>query len=147
VPHRASSGCICMRTNSASNFHELKILSKACLKSAKSWDARTVRALRADRPRSSSGVHSLSTSNRSCSFALRTIWALGRTVRSPDQRRLLSAQSLNYSADHPALMDGPSTGAKFGLGRDCVVFGICTTDCPEDKPGQYYLQVSDHPAL
>jgi hypothetical protein len=35
------------------------------------------------------------------------------------------------------LMGGPSAGAKLGLGRDCVVFGICTTDCPEDKPGQY----------
>jgi hypothetical protein len=44
-------------------------------------------------------------------------------------------------------MGGPSAGAKFGLGRDCVVFGICTTDCPEDKPGQYCLQVSDRPAL
>jgi hypothetical protein len=61
----------------------------------------------------------------------------GWTVRSPDQRRLLSAQSLNYSANRPALMGGPSAGAKFGLGRDCVVFGICTADCPEDKPGQY----------
>jgi hypothetical protein len=63
----------------------------------------------------------------------------GRTVCSPDQRRLLSAQSLNYSADRPALLGGPSAGAKFGLGRDCVFFGICTTDCPEDKPGQYCL--------
>jgi hypothetical protein len=63
----------------------------------------------------------------------------GRTVRSPDQRRLLSAQSLNYSADRPALMDGLSASAKFGLGRDCVVFGICTMDYPEDKPGQYWL--------
>jgi hypothetical protein len=63
----------------------------------------------------------------------------GRTVRSPDQRRLLLAQSLNYSADRPALMGGPSAGAKFSLGRDCVVFWICTTDCPEDKPGQYWL--------
>jgi hypothetical protein len=62
-----------------------------------------------------------------------------QTVHSPDQRRLLSAQSLNYSADRPALMGGPSAGAKFGLGRDCVVFGICTTDCPEDKSGQYCL--------
>jgi hypothetical protein len=44
-------------------------------------------------------------------------------------------------------MGGPSAGAKFGLGRDCVVFGICTTDCPEDKPRQYCLQVSDGPAL
>jgi hypothetical protein len=44
-------------------------------------------------------------------------------------------------------MGGPSAGAKFGLGRDYVVFGICTTDCPEDKPGQYCLQVSDRPAL
>jgi hypothetical protein len=30
-------------------------------------------------------------------------------------------------------MGGPSVGAKFGLDRDCVVFGICTTDCLEDK--------------
>jgi hypothetical protein len=63
----------------------------------------------------------------------------GRTVHSPGQRRLLSAQSLNYSADRLALMGGPSIGAKFGLGRDCVVFGICTIDCPEDKSGQYCL--------
>jgi hypothetical protein len=63
----------------------------------------------------------------------------GRTVRSPGQRRLLSAQSLNYSADSLALMGGPFAGAKFGLGRDCVVFGICTTDFPEDKSGQYCL--------
>ena len=28
-----------------------------------------------------------------------------------------------------------------------MVFGICTTDCPEDKPRQYCLQVSDGPAL
>jgi hypothetical protein len=63
----------------------------------------------------------------------------GRTVRSPDQRRLLSAQSLNYSADHPAWLGGPFAGAKFGLGRDCVVFGICTTDFPKDKPEQYWL--------
>jgi hypothetical protein len=63
----------------------------------------------------------------------------GWTVRSPDQRRLISAQSLNYCADSPTLLGGPSAGAKFGLGRDCVVFGVCTTDCPEDKPGQYCL--------
>jgi hypothetical protein len=44
-------------------------------------------------------------------------------------------------------MGGQSAGAKFGLGRDCVVFGICTTDYPEDKSGQYCLQVSDRPAL
>ena len=32
----------------------------------------------------------------------------GRTVRSPDQRSLLSGQSLNYSVDRPALMaDSP----------------------------------------
>ena len=56
-------------------------------------------------------------------------------------------QSLNYSADRPALMGGQSAGAKYGLGRVCVVFGICTTDCPEDKSGQYCVQVSDRPAL
>jgi hypothetical protein len=71
----------------------------------------------------------------------------GRTVCSSDQWRLLSVQSLNYSANSPALRGGQSAGAKFGLGRDCVVFGICTTDCPEDKPEQYCLQVSDRPAL
>jgi hypothetical protein len=63
----------------------------------------------------------------------------GRTVRSPDQRRLLSTQSLNYSVDRSALVGGPSASAKFGLDMDCVVFRICTTDCPEDKPGQYWL--------
>jgi hypothetical protein len=109
------------------------------LKKCKVLDVRTVRALRADRPRSSSGVCSLTTSDKSCSFAL-------RTVRNPDQRRLLSAQSLNYSADRSALMGGQSAGAKYVLGRDCVVFGICTMDCSEDKPRQYCLQVSDRPA-
>jgi hypothetical protein len=44
-------------------------------------------------------------------------------------------------------MGGQSAGAKYGLGRDYVVFGFCTTDCPEDKSGQYRLQVSDRPAL
>jgi hypothetical protein len=67
---------------------------------------------------------------QTCSFALRTVRALGR---------LLSAQSLNYSADRPTLMGGQSAGAKYGLDRDFVVFGICTTDCLEDKPGQYCL--------
>jgi hypothetical protein len=120
-----------MRTNIAL-FYELKNPFKSLFEKCKVLDARTVRALRADRPRSSSGVRSLSTLDMSYSFAL-------RTVRSPDQWRLLSVQSLNYSADSPALRGGQSAGAKFGLSRDCVVFGICTTDCPEDKPGQYYL--------
>jgi hypothetical protein len=36
----------------------------------------------------------------------------GRTVRSPDQRRLPFAQSLYYCADRPARVGGPSAGAK-----------------------------------
>jgi hypothetical protein len=36
----------------------------------------------------------------------------GRTVRSPDQRRLLSAQSLYYCANCPAKVGGLSAGAK-----------------------------------
>jgi hypothetical protein len=32
-------------------------------------------------------------------------------------------------------MGGQSAGAKYGLGKDCVIFTICTTDCPEDKSG------------
>jgi hypothetical protein len=48
----------------------------------------------------------------SCTFVLRTVRALGRTVRSPDQRGLLSAQSLYYCADCPARVDGQSVGAK-----------------------------------
>jgi hypothetical protein len=44
-------------------------------------------------------------------------------------------------------MGGQSVGVKYGLDRDCVVFGICTMDCPKDKPGQYCLQVSNRLAL
>jgi hypothetical protein len=51
----------------------------------------------------------------------------------------LCGPSQNYSADRPALMGGQSAGAKYGLGRDCVVFGFCTTDCSKDKSGQYCL--------
>jgi hypothetical protein len=61
----------------------------------------------------------------------------GRTVRSPDQRGLLSAQSLYYCVDCPARVGGPSAGAKFVLGRDCVFLGTCTMDCSGHKPGQY----------
>jgi hypothetical protein len=84
-----------------------------------------------------SEVCSLSTSSINLYCGPSGPW--GRTVRSPNQRRLLSAQSLNYSADRPDLLGGLFAGAKFGLGRDCVVFGFCTTDCPEDKSGQYWL--------
>jgi hypothetical protein len=37
----------------------------------------------------------------------------GRTVRSPDQRRLLSTQSLFYCADCPTRVGGPSASAKW----------------------------------
>jgi hypothetical protein len=45
----------------------------------------------------------------------------GRTVRSHDQRRLVSSQSLNYRADRPAVLGGQSACVKYGLDRDCVI--------------------------
>ena len=46
---------------------------------------------------------------------------LGWTVRSHDQRRLVSGQSLNYSADRPAVMGGQSASVKHVVDRDCVI--------------------------
>jgi hypothetical protein len=57
---------------------------------------RTVWAKWADRPGSIQWWSEVCSLRCSCTFVL---W----TVRSPDQRRLLSAQSLYYCADRPAL--------------------------------------------
>jgi hypothetical protein len=51
-------------------------------------------------------------------FGLSGPW--GQTVRSPDQRGLLSAQSLYYCVDCPARVDGPSAGDKFVWAGTCV---------------------------
>jgi hypothetical protein len=53
----------------------------------------------------SRGIQSMFTLNWSCMFVL-------RTVRSPDQRGLPSAQSLYNCVDCPAGVDRPSAGAK-----------------------------------
>jgi hypothetical protein len=46
-------------------------------------------------------------------------------------------KSLCACADYPARGRGPSVGAKMELGRDYIVFGVCTTDCPSVWLGQY----------
>jgi hypothetical protein len=35
------------------------------------------------------------------------------------------------------MFDGPSIGAKMGLGRDCAVLVICIADCLVIEPEQY----------
>jgi hypothetical protein len=71
----------------------------------------------------------------------------GRTVLSPDQRRLLSAQSLYYCADCPARVGGPSASAKWiWVGTVCFwVFVLRTIRGP--SPDSTNSQVADCPAL
>jgi hypothetical protein len=93
----------------------------------------------ADRPRSSSGVRSMFTSDGSCSFVLWTVRALGpdRPQSWPEKVALgIVPELLCGQSD---LVGRTVRRCQIDLGRDCVVFGICTTDCPEDKPGQYWF--------
>jgi hypothetical protein len=71
----------------------------------------------------------------------------GRTVRSPDQRRLLSAQSLYYCADCPARVGGPSASAKWiWAGTLCFwVFVLRTVHGL--SPDSTDSQVADRPVL
>jgi hypothetical protein len=112
-----------MRTNSASNFKSSKSFQKRVWKVAKSWDRRTVRAMWADRPGLRAGLH------------------------SPDQRRLLSAQSLYYCADCPTRVGGPSASAKWiWAGTVCFwVFVLWTVRGL--SPDSTNSQVVDRPAL
>jgi hypothetical protein len=71
----------------------------------------------------------------------------GQTVRSPDQRGLLSAQSLYYCADCLARVGGPYAGAKLvWAGTVCFWALVLRTvrGLSSDSTGS---QVTDRPAL
>jgi hypothetical protein len=71
----------------------------------------------------------------------------GRTVRSPDQRRLLSAHSLYYCADCPSRVGRPSASAKwFWAGTVCFwVFVLWTVRGL--SPDSTNSQVTDRSSL
>jgi hypothetical protein len=45
-------------------------------------------------------------------------------------------KSMCACVDHPSMCGGPSIGAKMGLGRDCVFWGVCIADCLVFELGQ-----------
>ena len=92
-------------------------------------------------------VQSMFTSDWSCSFVLRTVRALGPDRRSPDQRRLLSAQSLYYCADRPARVGGPSAGAKLVWAGTVCFWALVLWTVRGLSPDSTNSQVADHPAL
>jgi hypothetical protein len=71
----------------------------------------------------------------------------GRTIHSPDQRRLLSAQSLFYCADCPARVGGPSASAKWiWVGTVCFWMFLLWT-VRRISPDNTDSQVTDRPTL
>jgi hypothetical protein len=71
----------------------------------------------------------------------------GQTIRSPDQRRLLSAQSLYYCADIPARIDGPSASAKW-IWAGTVCFWVFVLRTVRGlSPDSTNSQVTYRPAL
>ena len=72
---------------------------------------------------------------------------LGRTVRSPDQRRLLSAQSLYYCVDCPARADGPSVSAKWIWAWTVCFWVFLLRTIRGLSPDSTNSQVADRPAL
>ena len=72
---------------------------------------------------------------------------LGRTVRSPDQRRLLSQQSLFYCVDCPARVGGLSASAKWiWAGTVCFWVFVLRTFRGLSSDSTY-SQVTDRSAL
>jgi hypothetical protein len=71
----------------------------------------------------------------------------GRTVHSPDQRGLLSAQSLYYCADCPARVDGPSAGAKFVWAGTMCFWALVLRTVRGIGPDSTDSQVADRPTL
>jgi hypothetical protein len=71
----------------------------------------------------------------------------GRTVRSPVQRRLLSAQSLYYCADCPATVGGPSASANL-IWAGTVCFWVFVLRTVRGlSPDSIDSQVAVRPAL
>jgi hypothetical protein len=71
----------------------------------------------------------------------------GWTVHRPDQRRLLSAQSLYYCADRPARVGGPSAGAKLVWAGTVCFWAFVLRTVRGLSPDSTVSQVVDRPAL
>jgi hypothetical protein len=102
-----------MRTNNAFKFKSSKSFQKRVWKVAKSWDRRTVRAMWADRSRFIQWGQKCGHFWLILYFCTADRPDLGAGLHSPDQKRLLSTQSLYYCADCPARVGGPSASAKW----------------------------------
>jgi hypothetical protein len=70
-----------------------------------------------------------------------------RTVRSPDQRGLPSAQSLYNSADYPAGVDGPSAGAKLVWVGTMCFWALVLRTVRGLSPDSTNSHVADRPTL
>jgi hypothetical protein len=71
----------------------------------------------------------------------------GWTVRSPDQRGLLSAQSLYYCTDCPTRVDGPSAGAKLVWAGTVCFWALVLRTVRGLSPDSTDSQAADRPAL
>jgi hypothetical protein len=71
----------------------------------------------------------------------------GRTIRSPDQRGLFSAQSLYYCADCPARVGGPSAGAKLVWAGTMCFWALVLRIVRGLSPDSIDSEVADRPAL
>jgi hypothetical protein len=76
----------------------------------------------------------------SCTFVL-------RTVHSPDQRRVLSAQSLYFCADRPTRVGGPSAGAKLVWAGTVCFWVFVLRTVRRISPNSTDSQVADRPVL
>jgi hypothetical protein len=71
----------------------------------------------------------------------------GQTVRSPDQRESLSAQSLYYCADYLARVGGPSTSAKLVWTGTMCFWALVLRTVRGLSPDSTDSQVVDSPTL
>jgi hypothetical protein len=99
---------------------------------------RTVRARRPDRPRLTQWTNRSGLSQGVFNFCTTVRSGLRDGSSAVITREVASLhKSLCACADSLARVSGLSASAKMELGRDCVFFKVCATDCPEFQPEQY----------